>query len=127
MRFKEVRNLVFKHRYHYLLFTGVNYEPFASKTFCSQTTSKRAIYIQLPYVQTAIEGVYAYAKALRTAQRTRCGDSFIGVCDSLRSMSTAEFHNILKNTDFTVSVHLTDGKNIICDWSIFLLWCNFAT
>ncbi|XP_061196327.1 metabotropic glutamate receptor 3-like [Saccostrea echinata] len=86
---------------------GINYAPFATKLFCPQTVTKRSIYKQLPYVQSAIEGVYAYAKAFRTAHRTRCGDSFNGVCDSLRAMSTADFNTILKNIDFTFSN--TDG------------------
>lgn len=92
---------------------GINYAPYATKVFCSQTVSKRSIYTQLPYVQTTIETVYAYAKALRTAQRNRCGDSFSGVCDNLRSMPTSEFHNILKNTDFTVSACKRSSKNIL--------------
>lgn len=92
---------------------GINYAPYATKVFCSQTVSKRSIYTQLPYVQTTIETVYAYAKALRTAQRNRCGDSFNGVCDNLRSMPTSEFHNILKNTDFTVSACKRSSKNIL--------------
>lgn len=108
-------DLVFKlHNYLTLCFLiGISYAPYATKVFCSQTISKRSIYTQLPYVQTTIESVYAYAKALRTAQRNRCGDSFNGVCDSLRSMPTSEFHNILKNTDFTVSACKRSSKNIL--------------
>lgn len=108
-------DLVFKlHNYLTLCFLlGISYAPYATKVFCSQTISKRSIYTQLPYVQTTIESVYAYAKALRTAQRNRCGDSFNGVCDSLRSMPTSEFHNILKNTDFTVSACKRSSRNIL--------------
>lgn len=69
--------------------------------------------MQLFYVQMIIESVFVYVKVLRMVQWNCCGDSFNGVCDSLRFMFILEFYNIFKNMDFIVSVCKRFLKNIL--------------
>ncbi|XP_033749036.1 uncharacterized protein LOC117333723 [Pecten maximus] len=84
--------------------SGVNYAPYNSLNLCPSLTAaqKLAAYIQVPYVETTIKAVFAYASALRVAQSARCGPSGT-FCSSLQSLSSADFFNYLRNVNFQFS------------------------
>ncbi|GFS13478.1 metabotropic glutamate receptor 3, partial [Elysia marginata] len=74
---------------------------FPGNTEEEREAGKRAVYQQDQYVEAAVMAVFTYARALRTAQMTKCG-SVSGVCPALRDMSREEFHeDFLKKVDFT--------------------------
>ncbi|KAL5016529.1 hypothetical protein ScPMuIL_006118 [Solemya velum] len=84
------------------LLSGVDYQPYSSLNLRScivKSNSQRLNeFVQLPYVDMTIKAVFAYARALKTAQQAQCGG--FGTCASLQQMSTVDFHNYLKNVDF---------------------------
>lgn len=87
---------------------GINYQPYASfPNVCAALTlaERQNAFAQVPFVETTVKAVFSYAHALRSAQQARCPptDNF---CTSLKQMSTAEFHNYLKNVNFQVSISL---------------------
>ena len=84
---------------------GISYAPYVSFSDCTAKTpavKRAAINTQWAFVDSAIKAVYAYAKALKNAQSAMCVGS--GVCQGLRQMSPATFHDYLKAVNFNVSV-----------------------
>ncbi|KAK3084836.1 hypothetical protein FSP39_019949 [Pinctada imbricata] len=88
---------------------GVSYQPYVGfANTCPTLTAQQKLsnFRQLPFAETTIKAVYAYAKALHQAHQQRCG-GIPGVCSSLQTMTPEEFHAILKNIDFTFAA--SDG------------------
>ncbi|KAK3802485.1 hypothetical protein RRG08_043316 [Elysia crispata] len=76
---------------------------FSGKDEYEREASRRAQYQQDQYVEAAVMAVFAYARALRTAQMTKCG-VVSGMCQALRDMTRKEFYeDFLKMVDFTFS------------------------
>ncbi|KAK6192475.1 hypothetical protein SNE40_003935 [Patella caerulea] len=67
--------------------------------------AKRLNFNQDPFVEPAVHAVFAYAYALREAQKAKCGPNFVGMCENLRNMTTQEFFN-----DYLKKVNFTYGK-----------------
>lgn len=82
----------------------MNYAPYNGYNNCPVLSEfqKRAEYQQGPYVEAAIVGVFAYAKAIKTALADLCSDSPRTVCNNFLRMSSADFFGkYLRNVDLT--------------------------
>ncbi|OWF48090.1 uncharacterized protein LOC110453540 [Mizuhopecten yessoensis] len=84
--------------------SGVNYAPYNSLNLCPSLSlaQKRAAYKQVPFVETTVKAVFAYASALRVAQNARCG-STPTFCSSLQSLTSSDFFNYLRGVNFQFS------------------------
>ncbi|CAG2206154.1 unnamed protein product [Mytilus edulis] len=102
---------------------GVTYLPYSNYTNCvtKTTNQRRNDFRQNAFVDRTIMAVFAYAKALRKAQEDRCGSSFSGICTSLQSLTTSDFHKYLKDVDFT-NVHTSSN---MC--KVILVSLQFST
>ena len=54
-------------------------------------------FVQSPLVEASVKAVFAFAQTIVAV----CANSGNGLCPSLQSMDSAEFHNQIRNLDFT--------------------------
>ncbi|XP_069135753.1 LOW QUALITY PROTEIN: uncharacterized protein [Argopecten irradians] len=83
---------------------GVTHAPYGSLGLCPSLTQaqKLAAYKQVPFVETTIKAVFAYASALRAAQSARCGTSGT-FCSALQSLTSMDLFQTLRNVNFQFS------------------------
>lgn len=82
---------------------NINYDPYQSYSNCviPSQASRRQFYSQDAFAEPAVHAVFTYARALKDAQRSKCG-SVRGSCLNLQQMTRIDFFdNYLSKVDFT--------------------------